>query len=214
MAETLVTASQLRSVDGRLIPIDVRRWIGPTDAVDESLLDRALGPVLDVGCGPGRHVEALHLRGVEVLGVDLSPTAVALARRRGARVLQRSIFESLPHTGDWGSALLLDGSIGIGGDPAALLARLAELLHGRGRVLLEAESPEVESEALTVRIETRNGASPWFPWARLSVCDVDDAALSAGFVMRETWEEGGRYFTRLERDPDRSMSAGVATPGP
>ena len=40
-----------------------------------------LGPVLDVGCGPG-HVSAhLAARGVEVRGVDLSPGMVELARR-------------------------------------------------------------------------------------------------------------------------------------
>ncbi len=36
--------------------------------------------VLDVGCGPGRHALALAARGIEVLGVDLSPDFVDLAR--------------------------------------------------------------------------------------------------------------------------------------
>ena len=36
--------------------------------------------VLDVGCGPGRHSVALARRGLHVLGVDLSPDFVALAR--------------------------------------------------------------------------------------------------------------------------------------
>jgi SAM-dependent methyltransferase len=35
--------------------------------------------VLDVGCGPGRHALALARRGIDVLGVDLSPDFVALA---------------------------------------------------------------------------------------------------------------------------------------
>lgn len=42
---------------------------------------RGLGPVLDVGCGPG-HVSAhLAARGVDVRGVDLSPAMVEHARR-------------------------------------------------------------------------------------------------------------------------------------
>ena len=36
--------------------------------------------VLDVGCGPGRHSLALARRGLDVVGVDLSPDFVALAR--------------------------------------------------------------------------------------------------------------------------------------
>jgi SAM-dependent methyltransferase len=36
--------------------------------------------VLDAGCGPGRHALALARRGIEVVGVDLSPQFVELAR--------------------------------------------------------------------------------------------------------------------------------------
>ena len=36
--------------------------------------------LLDVGCGPGRHSLALARRGMDVVGIDLSPDFVALAR--------------------------------------------------------------------------------------------------------------------------------------
>jgi hypothetical protein len=36
----------------RALPVDV--WLGRAGAVDERVLDHARGPVLDVGCGPGR----------------------------------------------------------------------------------------------------------------------------------------------------------------
>lgn len=38
------------------------------------------GPVLDVGCGPGRITTHLHQLGLDVRGVDLSPEMVAVAR--------------------------------------------------------------------------------------------------------------------------------------
>lgn len=40
--------------------------------------------VLDVGCGPGRHALALARRGIEVVGIDLSPDFVELARAAAA----------------------------------------------------------------------------------------------------------------------------------
>ncbi len=39
------------------------------------------GPVADVGCGPGRVTAHLHDLGLTVVGVDLSPQMVAVARR-------------------------------------------------------------------------------------------------------------------------------------
>jgi len=42
--------------------------------------DRRL-PVLDVGCGPGRVAGLLHDRGLDVIGVDLSPAMIEVARR-------------------------------------------------------------------------------------------------------------------------------------
>ncbi len=41
-----------------------------------------LGPVLDVGCGPGTVTAYLADRGVDVSGVDLSPRMIEHARRR------------------------------------------------------------------------------------------------------------------------------------
>jgi SAM-dependent methyltransferase len=40
---------------------------------------RAGQRLLDVGCGPGRHARALAERGIEVVGVDISPRFVELA---------------------------------------------------------------------------------------------------------------------------------------
>lgn len=51
------------------------------DAFAEQVLAAGLGPVADVGCGPGQIAHYLADRGVPVVGVDLSPGMVATARR-------------------------------------------------------------------------------------------------------------------------------------
>src|SRR5215813_10286502 len=38
------------------------------------------GRVLDLGCGPGGHLERLALHGHECVGLDVSPAAIAYAR--------------------------------------------------------------------------------------------------------------------------------------
>jgi SAM-dependent methyltransferase len=195
----MVAGTCLRVDDGRVLELDIARWTAATDPVDEKLLDRAEGPVLDVGCGPGRHVRSLHCRGVESLGLDISPAAVAMARRRGAPVVRRSVFDVVPGHGWWRTALLLDGSIGIGGDPVALLRRVCDLLHPQGTALVEFEPPHVATESMRVRVEAERRFGPWFPWARVSVESVGDLAAAAGLARAETWEDGGRYFSALGR---------------
>jgi SAM-dependent methyltransferase len=173
--------------------------MAPADLVDESLLDRAIGPVLDVGCGPGRHVSSLLRRGIEAIGIDTSPTAVRLARRRGAAVAQRSVFDELPDAGRWRCGLLLDGSIGIGGDPEGLLRRVGEALAERGRLLVETGHPNDPTEHLDVRIETAMTCGPWFRWSLVSHVDMGALARTSGFHLTEAWEDGGRFFAQLDR---------------
>jgi len=189
----------LRAADGDVLAADGTRWLDDPSPEEEAVLDLAQGPVLDVGCGPGRHVVALAARGVMALGLDITPSAVHLARTRGALVLERSIFDHLPGKGRWGSALLLDGNIGIGGDATALLARLATLLRPGGRVLAEVEGLAAPGQRFTVRLEHRGMPGPWFGWARVGVDRLPALAAAAGLTVADVWSAGGRWFARLDR---------------
>jgi SAM-dependent methyltransferase len=184
--------------DGTAWPIDVGSWLGRASASDERLLARARGPVLDVGCGPGRHVHALARRGVLAVGVDVTPAAVALARRGGADVVHGSIFDQLPGAGTWRTALLLDGNIGIGGCPVALLRRVAAMLGAGGRVLVELEAPGGGLRSDRLRLEGASRTSAPFPWARVAVDAIDGPAADSGFAVAERWSDDGRWFAALE----------------
>jgi SAM-dependent methyltransferase len=191
-------ADRLRCADGRVLPAPVERWLGEPPVEEEDVLARAVPPVLDVGCGPARHTTTLLRRGVRAMGIDVARSAVTLARRRGALVLQRSVFEPLPNEGGWATALLLDGNIGIGGNPAALLARLRELLRDGGLVLAEVEGPGVPTETLRVRIEWGSRATSWFPWAVVGADRLEPLADGAGFDLAELWTRSGRWFAALD----------------
>lgn len=106
---------------------------------DELFASRCEPPVLDVGCGPGRFVEWLAARGFATLGIDVRTSAVVETASRGGSVLQRDVEDRLPAEGRWGTVLLADGNIGLGGDPRRLLARCHELLRDGGVALVEVD---------------------------------------------------------------------------
>jgi len=186
-----------RRPDGSAMRLALDRWRGPLTATDEAVLDRARAPVLDVGCGPGRHVLALARRGHLALGVDIAPAAVRVARLRGAPAIEASVFARIPGAGTWGSALLLDGNIGIGGAPDALLARLRELLRPGGEVLVELAPPGVAATSEHIRLELGDRRSRPFAWAYVGVDAIEAPARAAGFTVGERWQEQRRWFARL-----------------
>lgn len=177
--------------------LDAGQWGRLTEA-DEVVVSRCEGPVLDIGCGPGRFVEALAYAGIPALGVDLSREAVRQTRGRGGSALLRDVHERVPGEGRWGTVLLADGNIGIGGDPLTLLRRCRAVLRP-GAVALVETSPERGHDIRTT--VTLHG--PWgrrshpLPWAVLGSTALVDLAATAGFVAVEEWHVGGRAFVML-----------------
>lgn len=199
----------LRRTDGWLLPLEVERWCAAADAADHEVLRRSQGAVLDVGCGPGRLVAALAAQGRRVLGIDVSEAAVAHTVRLGGQALRRSVFDPVPGEGRWDTALLLDGNIGIGGDPRALLHRMSQLLAPGGMLIAETAVVDVD-EQVQVRVADGRGATGTpFPWARLGTPALLRYARAAGWRPDGQWAAGGRSFLALR---NRSTSSAAEPP--
>jgi SAM-dependent methyltransferase len=189
---------QLHSGEGGAMVLEVDRWLEPADAADLTVIDRAGGPVLDVGCGPGRILAALALRSVHCLGVDISTIAVRLARAQGLNVLHRDVFRRLPGEGQWASVLLLDGNVGIGGDPARLLARAADLLAPDGSVVVETHRTADTDRRLSVRfLHDHRPIGPAFWWAQVGERALHRHAAAADLVVEDAWQASDRSFALL-----------------
>ncbi|GAB2835012.1 class I SAM-dependent methyltransferase [Lentzea nigeriaca] len=175
--------------------LSVARWQADADGGDEVLLDACTGPTLDVGCGPGRLVAALLARGVQALGVDVSPVAIRRTTERGGVAIRRSVFDLLPGEGRWHHVLLADGNIGIGGDPAALLRRVRQLLRPSGTVVVEVEQPGSGLTIGQARVRTEGTLGTWFPWAWSDA----ESVPADGFFLLWQAERAGRWFACWER---------------
>jgi SAM-dependent methyltransferase len=191
---------RVRWRDGSVTTLPIARWREEPSKAELDLLAGATPPVLDVGCGPARLVAALARQGVAATGIDVLPEAALSARRLGVRVVQQSVFGPVPAAGRWQTALLLDGNVGIGGDPVVLLRRVRELLRPGGRALVEVEPRPIgvirNAEA---RLETPHGRSERFLWGRVGVDGIDQIADASGLAVVELRAVDGRWFVWMAK---------------
>jgi SAM-dependent methyltransferase len=200
----------LRRTDGWLLPLEVERWCAGADPVDRDVLDRCEGAVLDVGCGPGRLVAELAARGRAALGIDVSEAAVEHTARLGGQALRRSVFEQLPGEGRWDTVLLMDGNIGIGGDPRALLERVAGLLRPGGLLIVETVAEDVDERVRVHITDARATTGEPFPWARLGTRAL--LGYARGWERAGQWTAGGRHFAALRSRSSRTTSSRAEPP--
>lgn len=207
------SALSLTTEDGRTVPLDIRRYLAVSDEGDETALARCVGPVLDVGCGPGRMVSALAERGIPALGIDIAQVAIDLTLQRGALALPRDVFDRLPGEGRWNSVIVLDGNSGIGGDIDGLLTRLRTLLAPQGRLVIEAGTQVPgTNEVLVARF---SGVSPkdapTFRWAVASADVLATQAARCGLRTEEQWSYSGRDFLLMTRATNPHTIPAAAT---
>lgn len=181
--------------------VDLARFLAAPTAGERRLVEALPAPILDVGCGPGRMLQAARSARREALGVDVSPASVAIAASRGLRAIRRSVFDPIPGEGSWGSALLLDGNIGIGGEPADLLARCAELVRPTGRVVVETHRLRGRDHRFDgVIVGDDGGTSLPFRWAEVGAAALRRYAGIAGLTFVREWRASGRRaFAEYER---------------
>ena len=187
---------RVRDGDGVVRSLDAAldRWLGSCDAADRTVLDRCTGATLDVGCGPGRLVAERRSPGVLSVGIDVNDVAVQITRDRGGAAVRADVFGPVLEQIDWETLVLLDGNLGIGGDPARLFGRCAELLAPGGVLVVETEAPGRGRGRGRRRLESATEVGQWFPWATL---DPDGVVASTSLVLRETWSADDRWFVAL-----------------
>jgi len=97
--------------------------------------------VLDLGCGGGRHADALRRRGVRVTGLDLSVLLLGAALRRGGCCYVRGDMRSLPFAdGAFDVVLNLFTSFGYfarDGEHQRVLRAVTRVLRRGGKFVLD-----------------------------------------------------------------------------
>jgi len=195
-----------------------RRW----PRAERHALRLARGRVLDVGCGAGRVGLELQDRGHEVVGIDLSPLAVDVSRRRGVRdVRELAVIQVGRELGMFDTIVMFGNNVGLMGSRRRapwLLRRFRGVTNERARILAESVNPYQTDKpehlafhernrrsgrmAGQLRIRIRHGsyATPWFDYLLVSPEEMAELAEGTGWELVRVIDEGEHvYVGVLER---------------
>jgi SAM-dependent methyltransferase len=195
-----------------------RRW----SKLERAALRLVRGRVLDVGCGAGRVAVELQARGHEVVGIDVSPLALEVARRRGAKdVRQLPVTQVGPELGRFDTIVMFGNNCGLFGSRRRapwLLRRFKSVTSPAARILAASTDPYTTDHpdhlayhehnrrrgrmAGQLRIRIRHGvhATPWFDYLLASPEELAELASGTGWELTRVIGEGGpSYVGVLER---------------
>ena len=178
------------------------------------------GRVLDLGCGAGRVGLHLQGRGHEVVGIDVSPLLVQIARQRGLADVRLGTVNSAVEVGErFDTILLLGNNLGIlAGEQQGrrLLRKLARVATDSGRILAGSYDPYEGASELARRYHERNRergrmggverlrvryrqyATPWYDVLFASREEVARLVQGTGWVASRFVGDGKGYVAVLE----------------
>ncbi len=181
------------------------------------------GRVLDIGCGAGRHSLYLQGKGFDVMGVDTSPLAVEVCRRRGiqnARVL--SITQIGSKLGTFETILMLGNNFGLFGSAKRakwLLRRFHKITSGKGRIIGESGNPyktkrqehleyhELNRKRgrmpgqLRIRVRYSKYVTPWLDYLIVSKDEMEAILSDTGWKVKKFIDsENSAYIAIIEKE--------------
>jgi 2-polyprenyl-3-methyl-5-hydroxy-6-metoxy-1,4-benzoquinol methylase len=191
-------------------------------AAEKQAMTYVRDKVLDVGCGAGRHSLYLQSQGFEVHGIDNSPGALEVCRRRGlVKTSLLPLTQLNRKVGIFDTVLMMGNNFGLVGNPTRakwFLRRLKGMTSPEARIIAVTRDvrgtdvPEhLEYHArnradgrlpgqVRIRVRYKRYVTPWIDLLMVSKDELRWIIDGTGWGLRETIEdEQGLYVAILER---------------
>lgn len=186
---------------------------------EKDALIEVKSPVLDIGCGAGRHALWLQETGFKVTAIDISSEAIEVAVMRGVKdckvmsALQLSFDQTSFET-----VLLLGNNFGIAGNPEAtkkMLQDIYRITTLEGKIIATSRDPAITDNPahlkyhelnrqkghqigqVTIRIEYKGEFGDWFDLLLVSPSEMARINEAAGWKMVRLFEENAGYAAVL-----------------
>lgn len=153
-----------------------------------------VGTAVDLGCGPGDLLPSLAERAAAVIGVDSSPSMLALAERRSAGLavsVRMGELEHLPMADGEADFAVLCLSLHHLADPQAALAEARRVLTPQGRLVIIDFTPHGD-ETMRRRFGdrwlgfSREQLSAWLDRSGFTLTDWSAYPVNKGLVAART----------------------------
>lgn len=171
-------------------PMSVHLETGAETGAVCRLLPVGEGPVLDLGCGHGRHLETLISEGLAVFGLDWSPDLLGMLSPASRRHAVRGDMRCLPVAdGSLGGVYLLFNTFGYfdNVENSEVLGEIARVLRPNGKLLMDLPS----RSGMRAVIREMGTTSRGYGDARVvENWDIDDPGHR--IVSTGTWEMAGQ----------------------
>ncbi len=194
------------------MPVDV--YFRPEDEMPElelRAMELCKGKTLDVGAGVGSHALILQKRGLDITGMDISATAVAIMEKRGLKkVLEGDILNYTADTYD--TLLFMMNGIGLTGTITGLtsfLEKVKVMLNPGGQLIFDSSDLSYLYQAIELpakgyfgevsfRYEYKSTKGSWFKWIYVDQQTLKNIATKKGWKVEVIFEdESDQYLARL-----------------
>ena len=182
-------------------------------AVERRTLRCARGRVLDAGLGAGRAALELQRRGRSVVGIDVSPGAVEVARGRGVRDVRLLAFEEVDESlGHFDTIVMFGNNFGLFGSRSRAQRLLRRLRPLADRIVAASNNPYATEDPAHLAYQERNRKrgrmsgqlrlrnryrdliGPWFDYLIVSPDEMATILEATPWRIRKLLEESGSGY--------------------
>jgi 2-polyprenyl-3-methyl-5-hydroxy-6-metoxy-1,4-benzoquinol methylase len=191
-------------------------------AAEQQAMTYVRGRVLDIGCGAGRHALYLQGQGFDVHGIDNSPGALEVCRRRGlSKTSLMSLTQVSRKLGVFDTVLMMGNNFGLVGNPKRaswFLRRLKGMTSPEARIIAATRDVRYTDEPehlayharnraqgkppgqVRIRVRYKRYVTPWIDLLMVSKEELQRVVDGTGWALGKTIDdERGMYVAILER---------------